>query len=81
MGGMSPVHWLIVIGIALVLFGGAGKLSALMGDAAKGVRAFREGLKGDEADTPAATPPVAEAAPAPAPVPLPQPAAENQIVR
>ena len=74
MGGMSPVHWLIVIGIAVVLFGGAGRLSGLMGDAAKGVRAFREGLKGDD---PAAQPPAAS----PAPAPLPQPAAENEIVR
>lgn len=78
MGGMSPVHWLIVIGIAVVLFGGAGRLSGLMGDAAKGVRAFREGLKGDDpAETPAAQPPAAS----PAPAPLPQPAAENEIVR
>ena len=78
MGGMSPVHWLIVIGIAVVLFGGAGRLSGLMGDAAKGVRAFREGLKGDDAaETPAAQPAVTP----PAPAPLPQPAAENEIVR
>lgn len=58
MGSMSWVHWLIVIGVAAVLFGGGGKLSALMGDAAKGIRAFRDGLKGEEAskssDTPAA---------------------------
>ena len=40
MGSMSWVHWLIVIGVGAVLFGGGGKLSALMGDAAKGIRAF-----------------------------------------
>jgi sec-independent protein translocase protein TatA len=46
---MSWVHWLIVIGVGAVLFGGGGKLSALMGDAAKGIRAFRDGLKGEDA--------------------------------
>ncbi len=38
----------IVVVLALLLFGGRGKLSGMMGDAAKGIRAFREGLKGDE---------------------------------
>ena len=78
MGAMSPLHWLLVIGVAVILFGGAGRLSGLMGDAAKGVRAFREGLKGDDpAETPEATP----AATPPAAAPLPQPAAENETVR
>ena len=53
MGSMSWVHWLIVIGVGAVLFGGGGKLSALMGDAAKGIRAFRDGLKGEDAPKPA----------------------------
>ncbi len=48
MGAMSWVHWVLVIGVAALLFGGGGKLSGLMGDAAKGIRAFREGLKGDD---------------------------------
>jgi len=55
MGGISPVHWVIFGLLLLLLFGGRGKLSGLMGDAAKGIRAFREGLKGDEAH-PAAPP-------------------------
>jgi sec-independent protein translocase protein TatA len=43
-------HWVIVIAVVALLFGGKGKLSGLMGDAAKGIRAFRDGLKneGDE---------------------------------
>jgi sec-independent protein translocase protein TatA len=49
MGSMSWIHWVIVIAVVALLFGGKGKLSGLMGDAAKGIRAFREGLKGDEA--------------------------------
>ena len=48
MGSMSWIHWVIVIAVVALLFGGRGKLSGLMGDAAKGIRAFREGLKGDD---------------------------------
>ena len=50
MGTFSIWHWLIVLVVVLVLFGGRGKLSALMGDAGKGIRSFKKGLKdGDEA--------------------------------
>ncbi len=47
---MQPGIWqiLIIAVLALLLFGGRGKISGLMGDAAKGIRAFRDGLKGDE---------------------------------
>jgi sec-independent protein translocase protein TatA len=40
------------------MFGGRGKLSSLMGDAAKGIKAFRDGLKGEDAvdDKPLSTP-------------------------
>ncbi len=48
MGGLSPIHWIIVLGVGAVLFGGRGKLSSIMGDAAKGVRAFKDGLKGED---------------------------------
>ena len=47
MGGTSWWHWVIVIALVALLFGGRGKLSGLMGDAAKGIRAFRDGLKGE----------------------------------
>ena len=71
MGGLSPIHWIILGALALLIFGGRGKLSSIMGDAAKGVRAFREGLKGDE-----------EKAEAQAAQPLPSPAPEKDpIVR
>jgi sec-independent protein translocase protein TatA len=53
MGSFSPVHWLLLAVVVLLLFGGRGKLSGLMGDAAKGIRAFRDGLKGDEPSAPA----------------------------
>ena len=45
MGSFSIWHWAIVAVIVLLLFGGRGKLSGIMGDAAKGVKAFRDGLK------------------------------------
>jgi len=41
-------HWLIVGLVVLLLFGGRGKLSSIMGDAAKGVKAFKDGLKDDD---------------------------------
>ena len=65
MGGLSPIHWVIIAIAALLLFGGRGKLSSIMGDAAKGVRAFRDGLKGED-DKPHADV-VAQPLPAPAP--------------
>ncbi len=39
---------LLVVLLALLLFGGRGKISELMGDFAKGIRSFRKGLKDDE---------------------------------
>ena len=48
MGTFGPIHWIVVAVIVLLLFGGRGRLSGMMGDAAKGIKAFREGLKGEE---------------------------------
>ncbi len=48
MGSMSIWHWAIVIVVVAVLFGGRGKLSGIMGDAAKGIRAFKDGLKDED---------------------------------
>lgn len=53
MGGLSIWHWLIIAVVVALVFGGGGKLSGLMGDAAKGIRAFRDGLK-DEHEPPKA---------------------------
>ena len=52
MGAMSWIHWVIVAVVVLLLFGGRGKLSAIMGDAAKGVKAFRDGLKDTDESKP-----------------------------
>ena len=63
MGSMSLVHWLVVLAIVLVLFG-AGKLPRVMGDFAKGIKAFKAGMSED--DTVAATTPPAQVTPPPA---------------
>lgn len=49
MGSLSIWHWLIIAVLAALVFGGGGKLSGLMGDAAKGIKAFRDGLKDENA--------------------------------
>ena len=48
MGSLSIWHWLIVIAVVAVLFGGRGKISDLMGDVAKGVKSFKKGLADDD---------------------------------
>ncbi len=56
MGGFSPFHWLLVVVVLLLLFGGRGKVSNLMGDFAKGIKAFKQGLKDEDEGHPAAPP-------------------------
>jgi sec-independent protein translocase protein TatA len=57
MGSLSIWHWIIVIGVVLLLFG-RGKISELMGDVATGIKAFKKGMQDD--DTTANVPPKAE---------------------
>jgi sec-independent protein translocase protein TatA len=49
MGAFSIWHWLIVLVVVLVLFGGGGKISRLMGDFGKGLKSFKKGIKEEEA--------------------------------
>ena len=69
MGSFSLMHWIVVLAIILILFG-AGKLPRVMGDFAKGIKAFKAGMKeeeeGEAAATPAQVPPPAAAAASPA---------------
>jgi sec-independent protein translocase protein TatA len=54
MGAFSIWHWLIVLAVVLVLFGGGGKLSRLMGDFGKGLKSFKKQMKDEgeeQADT------------------------------
>jgi sec-independent protein translocase protein TatA len=56
---MSIWHWIIVLAVGLLLFGGRGKISELMGDFAKGIKSFKKGLSEDDNKTegqPAADP-------------------------
>ncbi len=47
MGSMSIWHWIIVAVIVMLLFG-RGKVSDLMGDVAKGIKAFKKGMADDD---------------------------------
>ena len=54
MGTFSIWHWLIVLAVVLILFGGGGKLSRLMGDFGKGLKSFKKQVKDDtDSDGPA----------------------------
>ncbi len=59
MGSLSIWHWLVVAAIALLLFGGKGKISDLMGEVAKGIKSFKKGMAEEEkpADATPAEPP------------------------
>jgi sec-independent protein translocase protein TatA len=48
MGGLSIWHILLVAAIVLILFGGRGKLSDIMGDFAKGIKSFKKGLTDED---------------------------------
>ena len=52
MGGLSFSHMVLLLVIVLVIFG-AGKLPRVMGDIAKGMKAFKDGMKeGETSDKP-----------------------------
>ncbi|MBS0538555.1 MAG: twin-arginine translocase TatA/TatE family subunit [Proteobacteria bacterium] len=51
MGSFSIWHWIIVLAVVLLLFGGRGKVSQLMGDFGKGLSAFKKGV-GAQDETP-----------------------------
>ncbi|WP_428374790.1 twin-arginine translocase TatA/TatE family subunit [Lichenicoccus sp.] len=48
MGSLSIWHWLIVLAVVLLLFGGSSKVSSLMGDFAKGIKSFKKNMNDDE---------------------------------
>ena len=50
-GTFSILHWIVVLAVVLLLFGGRGKVSAIMGDFGKGLRNFKTGLKGSEEES------------------------------
>ena len=67
MGSFSWVHWLLVGIVVLILFGGRGKISSVMGDFAQGIKAFKKGMSEDDTaktDTPVDPKIIAETKPA-----------------
>ena len=56
MGSMSIWHWIIVLAVGLLLFGGRCKISELMGDFAKGIKSFKKGLSEEDKPEEAAKP-------------------------
>jgi sec-independent protein translocase protein TatA len=48
MGTISVWHWLLFLVVALLLFGGSGKISSIMGDVAKGIKSFKKGMTEDD---------------------------------
>jgi sec-independent protein translocase protein TatA len=81
MGFGSIWHWLIVILVVVLLFG-AGRVSGLMGDVAKGIKSFKKGMSEDEdaeakrisSERTVEAQPVPPPAAAPAAGPTPEPA-------
>ena len=55
MGSLSIWHWLVVGAIVLLVFGGRNKISDMMGDVAKGIKAFKKGLSEEETQAAAKT--------------------------
>lgn len=47
MGSFSLMHWVLVVLVIVLLFGG-GRISSLMGDVAKGIKAFKKGMSDDD---------------------------------
>jgi len=83
MGEFSIWHWLVVLLVVMLLFGG-GKVSGLMGDLAKGIKSFKAVMAEDEGKgaKPGAAPPVLdEAAQAPAAEAAAAPTATASVAR
>ncbi len=48
MGAWGIGHWVVVAVVVMVLFGGRGKISGIMGDFAQGIKAFKKGMAEDD---------------------------------
>ncbi len=49
-GSFSIWHWLIVLAVVVLLFGGGGKISKIMGDFGSGLKAFKKSVKDEDAE-------------------------------
>jgi sec-independent protein translocase protein TatA len=77
MGEFSPIHWMIVAIVILVLFGGR-KIPEVMRGLGQGIREFKEGMKGEHPSQPAADPPANAAANTPVNPPASTPTEEKK---
>jgi sec-independent protein translocase protein TatA len=59
MGSLSPIHWLIVIVIVLLVFG-PGRLAGVGKGLGEGIRSFKKGLNEDEENKDAPQPQLSE---------------------
>jgi sec-independent protein translocase protein TatA len=50
MGSLSIWHWLVVGAVLLLVFGGRNKISDMMGDVAKGIKAFKKGMADEDTE-------------------------------
>jgi sec-independent protein translocase protein TatA len=48
MGTFSIWHWIIVLAVVLLLFGGRGKISQIMGDFGKGLKSFKKSIREED---------------------------------
>ena len=64
MGELSPIHWLIVLAIIVLLFGGK-KIPEVMKGLGEGIRHFKDGMSGNTAPTTTAPPASTPVAPPP----------------
>lgn len=48
MGAIGPWQIVIILVLAVLLFGGRGRISSIMGDFAKGIKSFRKGLQEED---------------------------------
>jgi sec-independent protein translocase protein TatA len=72
MGEFSPIHWLIVLAVILLLFGGR-KIPELAKGLGEGIRNFKDGMAGNShtpPPPPVAQPPVAAPPVTPPPSPV-----------
>ena len=51
MGSLSPIHWLIVIVIVLLVFG-PGRLAGVGKGLGEGIKSFKKGLNDEDDDKP-----------------------------
>jgi sec-independent protein translocase protein TatA len=82
--GLGPTHIILLLVVIVLLFG-AGKVSNLMGDVAKGIKSFKKGMAEDDEPArriaseqpldarPIAPPPAEPTAATPPPVATPDP--------